>query len=210
MDVTTRWIADLFLCGMLSGVLSGCGGSQDLNKQYNEAKAMSLLKQYATAQALYQTETSGEYGTLEKLHAGSGYIQDELYNAWDGNAKPIPVGGYLFSELGKSDTGDDLDPSERAGLAAHPVEPGVSGDKIILMLLDLTDTREPQQGYEEGSFSSLGEDWNYYVADYNRIGNPVTRWPSKSDLESKWTKLEKRSPQEALKAAKRMAAQVKQ
>ena len=194
----------VFFYSVLSGLLCGCGGGSDLQKQVNETKAMSLLKQYSTAQAIYQTETEGEYGTLKELHGGPGYIQDELYNAWDGNVNHKSVGGYLFSEITEADSGKQLKLSERAGLAAYPAEPGVSGDRIILMLLDMTESQEPPPGYEDGSVNSLGDDWNFYVANYGDIGKRVTRWPLERELESKWIKLEKHNPQEALKEAEQL------
>ena len=86
----------------------------------NETNALSHLKRYQVATSLYQVEEGeGKYGTMSELYeAGQGIIDQVMYDAWDGNPDPRPLGGYLFSEIVHDTDGAPLDFRERAGLCA--------------------------------------------------------------------------------------------
>ena len=116
---------------MVTGLLLACGSS-DFEKRANETVAMSQLKKFQTANALYHVEF-GHYVSLETLYedGSSGAIDDVLFAASDSRPDPQPINGYLFSSL-------DEDDEERVGLCAYPQEPGETGDLMICALADLS------------------------------------------------------------------------
>ena len=116
---------------------------------------------------------------------------------------PKPASGYLFSEITLDEGGIDLDLNQRAGLAAHPAEPGVTGDQTIMMLLDVS-TVDPAPPEAAEFMVDGGDEWNFYVVDARKIGGPPTHWPSREELEIFWVRLRKRSPSEALREAERI------
>ena len=177
------WVAILALVIML-----GC-----TIKVANETNALSNLKRYQVATSLYQVE-EGEYGTMSELYeADQGIIDQALYDAWDGNPDPRPLGGYLFSEIVHDTDGGPLEVDERAGLCAYPVGPGKMGHDILCVLLDSRKFK-PEPIGEEG-FVSQGEEWTFYRARYRDIGGPVRRFPSDSELQRKFVPLSKLTPE---------------
>ncbi|MEK6321783.1 MAG: hypothetical protein AABN33_08870 [Acidobacteriota bacterium] len=69
----------LVLLGLIAGVIAGC--SQQPAEQSvlvtaaNETAAMARLRAIAAAEARYQVESEGEYGTLDQL-IQKGYVRD--------------------------------------------------------------------------------------------------------------------------------------
>ncbi len=158
-------------------------------KVANETYALSNLKRYQVATSLYQVE-EGEHGNMSELYeADQGIIDQTLYDAWDGNPDPRPLGGYLFSEIVHDTNGEPLEGSGRAGLCAYPVGPGKIGHDILCVLLDSRKFK-PEPIAEEG-FVSHGEKWTFYRARYRDIGGPVRRFPSDSELQRKFVPLSK-------------------
>ena len=178
------WVAILAL-----GAMFGCAF-----RIANETNALSHLKRYQVATSLYQVEEGeGKYGTIEELYeAGQGIIEQALYDAWDGNPDPKPLGGYL-SEIVHDTDGEPLDFRERAGLCAYPVGPGEMGGSILCVLSD-SRRFKPEPISEEG-FVSHGEEWAFYRASYRDIGGPLRRFPSDSELQQKFVRLSQLLPE---------------
>lgn len=176
-----RWVAILAL-----GMMFGC----TLNIA-NETNALSHLKKYQVATSLYQVEEGeGKYGTMSELYeAGQGIIDQVMYDAWDGNPDPRPLGGYLFSEIVRDTNGQPLDFRERAGLCAYPVGPGQMGEDILCVFAD-SRKFNPEPISEDG-FVSHGEEWTFYRASYGDFGGPLRQFPSDSELQSKFIPLQK-------------------
>ncbi len=176
-----RWVAILAL-----GMMFGCTFNIA-----NETNALSHLKRYQVATSLYQVEDGeGKYGTMSELYeAGQGIIDQVMYDAWDGNPDPRPLGGYLFSEIVHDTNGKPLDFRERAGLCAYPVGPGTMVDHILCVFVDSRKFK-PEPIFEDG-FVSHGEEWTFYRASYRDIGGPLRHFPSDSELQSKFVPLKK-------------------
>ena len=179
---------------MVTGLLLACGSS-DFEKRANETVAMSQLKKFQTANALYHVEF-GHYVSLETLYedGSSGAIDDVLFAASDSRPDPQPINGYLFSSL-------DEDDEERVGLCAYPQEPGETGDLMICALTDLSTLDEPE---ESEGFVSGADEWRIYVTDFTSFGGPLRTWPSDEQLDTQFTALEGRSPKDALTEARRL------
>ncbi len=173
-------------------------------KQAHETSAMSYLKRYQTATSLNQVEY-GRYSNLPDLYEEGGYrglIDEAFYEAWDGHDDPQPLGGYLFSDVDADANGAPLDREDRAGLCAYPSKPGESGDHIICVLADPRHFKaEP---ISAGGFVSHGEEWTFYKAKYEDIGEPVRRWPSDGELGGVFQPYQKRTPAEGLREAQRL------
>ncbi len=164
---------------LLMFVILSCGRSEivgDALKKANETQAMAMLKQYQVAQSIYRVEGWGPeagYARFRDLYGESGgeqFIDERIYKAWDGHTFATPKSGYFIADI-------DTDRSRRAGACAYPLEPGRSGDLMILMLLD----------------DSELEEWSFYVAPAEEIGDPIRAWPDPGTL-GKFRRLEKISP----------------
>ena len=179
----SHWVAILAL-----GTMLGCAFNIA-----NETAALSHLKKYQVAASLYQVEEGqGRYGTMSELfEAGQGIIDQVMYDAWDGNPDPRPLGGYLFSEIVRDSNGGKLDLGERAGLCAYPAEPGQIVDTILCVFAD-SRKFNPEPISEDG-FVSHGEEWTFYRASLGDIGGPLRQFPSDSELQSKFDPLEQRT-----------------
>jgi len=195
-----------FMVSIIIGicVLSGCGGSSSYDKKYNETRAMSFLKKYQTANSLYQVEY-GSYTSLKMLYedGSSGVIDKAFYQALDDQNSPQPLSGYLFTSIDKDSDGSKLDRTERTGLCAYPEKPGESGDLIICTLSDPRHFEAEE--LEGGGFTSHGEEWNFYIAGYQNLGEPIRKWPTDEILKNNFTRIQKRNPTEGLQEARKMA-----
>ena len=178
---------------LLSATLgAACGGTSDYEKRRNETRSMSYLKKFQTATTIHQVEF-GRYGSFEELHDNDG-LEDALYRAWDELDDPQPLGGYLYAYFEKD--------AERVGLCGYPSEPGESGD---LMICTLADPRYFQvEEIADGAFVSHGEEWNFYTADFTSYGGALRRWPSARELDTRFTRIKKRSPKEGLAEARQL------
>ena len=192
---------------IMAFVLFGCYSpfeSSEAYKRARETRALSFLKKYQTAATINQMET-GQYADLPGLYedgAYQGIISNTFYYAWDGHDQPRPLGGYLYSSITTDESGAPLDPMDYAGLCAYPAEPGKTGDLIICILADPAHFKaETNNGY--GAVSH-GEEWTFYAANYEGIGEPLHSWPSKVTLQETFQSLKKRTPQEGLREAKRL------
>jgi hypothetical protein len=200
-----------FLLLILACSLMGCYEIFEDSAEFKrgrETKAMSLLKKYQTAASILQAET-GRYPSLEELYEDGDYIgiiSDAFYNAWDGLDKPEPLGGYLYSSIDTDAYGAPLDRMQYAGLCAYPAEPGKTGDLIICILADPRHFEE--ESIKEYGGVSHGEEWTFYTALYEDIGEPLYNWPSDETLTETFQALKKRSPREGLREAQRLAESV--
>jgi hypothetical protein len=93
-----------------------------------------------------------------------------------------------------------------AGLCAYPAEPGKTGDLIICILADPRHFEE--ESIKEYGGVSHGEEWTFYTALYEDIGEPLYNWPSDETLTETFQALKKRSPREGLREAQRLAESV--
>ena len=104
------------LLGLIAGVMSGCSQSQKPQEQVvlvtaaNETAAMTRLRAIAAAEAQYQVDSGGAYGTLDQL------IEKRFVND--------PSGGKL--------TGYRFEVQVKSGgfqATAVPVQSGISGTR---------------------------------------------------------------------------------
>jgi hypothetical protein len=156
----------------------------------NATSAMSHLRKYSTAQALLSMETGRCTHRLPDLFedpAFAGIIDEPLIQAWHRNENPIPLSGYLFADIEQDEYGRTLDHWGRCGLSAFPVEPGRTGDKTLLILIDET-VELANPGPVQGG------DWRLYEASAEEVPGPVTRWPSRSELQEKYRDLTRSPP----------------
>ncbi len=173
-------------------LVAACGGTSDYEKRRNETRSMSYLKKFQTATTIHQVEF-GRYGSFEELHDNDG-LEDALYRAWDELDDPQPLGGYLYAYFEKD--------AERVGLCGYPSEPGESGD---LMICTLADPRYFQvEEVADGAFVSHGEEWNFYTTDFTSYGGALRSWPSARELDTRFTRLNKRNPKEGLAEARQL------
>ncbi len=173
-------------------LVAACGGTSDYEKRRNETRSMSYLKKFQTATTIHQVEF-GRYGSFEELHGNDG-LEDALYRAWDELDDPQPLGGYLYAYFEKD--------AERVGLCGYPSEPGESGD---LMICTLADPRYFQvEEIADGAFVSHGVEWNFYTTDFASYGGALRSWPSARELDTRFTRLKKRSPKEGLAEARQL------
>lgn len=180
------WLAKI--TGLFSSEALSSFGVFSLLNWADATKAMSLLKQYQVAEFVFYQER-GRLADMKELNADPmGALEKSLVDAWDAQAKPVPLQGYLFSDLLKDERGQPLDREKRAGLCAYPTEPAASRP-VLCMLLDV----------------QTDEMWNFYRADSQKVG-AVRRWPDAYEFQTAFVKLKKRSPQEALAEAKDLAA----
>ena len=172
-------VAALLVLSVLT--LSACGEAfLDVMKTSNEVNALSHLKKYSTAQALVSTEFGGYLHDLTKLYeyvGSEGILDDELLNAWDRAEDPVPLNGYLFTEIEQDESGTRLTDPSRCGLSAFPAAPGRSGDHVMLVLMD--DRDEPPDG---SPISDGG--WRLYRAKVEDLAGPIRRWPSENELQT--------------------------
>src|SRR5262249_50059570 len=79
----------------------------------NESMAMSKLKEYQVSESLYKTQSNdGSYAAFNELLKG-GELSASLSKAWNGQANPEPLNGYLFSDILQGDDGSALDRRSR-------------------------------------------------------------------------------------------------
>ena len=196
------------ICVSLTVAILGCGEGISVTgvmKMANETKAMSILKMLQTASTVYQCEREGVYGTIKELYDSGGMISENIYQACDSQAKPQPISGYLFADITTDSSGAPLEKHLKAGFVAYPAKTGAG--TIILMLCDPRDAKIPQG--DENGFVSHGEEWTFYKADYAKIGKPVRCFPSDNELRAKWTAINKYTPEEGVKEAKKIFNQAR-
>ena len=152
-----------------------------IGKSINYSNALSKLREYQVAQAVLVTENDRFSRTLSDLYKESEQaVSSELYRAWDGHDDPVPYKGYFFTDILENSDGSSLDTRIQCGLSAYPAKPGSSGDKIILILLDLRNLMINPDKPVSGAMHKI---WD---APYDDIGGPVTRWPSENELNSSY------------------------
>lgn len=182
-----------FIIGWLLSfvVIIGCG----VAKESNHTSAMAQLRKFGTANSLHYAERMEYAANLSVLYK-AGFIYGDLYDAWDKHSHPIPLSGYVFTEIIEESNGAPINRHARSGLCAYPAEPGSSGDKIFLILLDdkfmqitSPDTPVGEGGMGgDGGFAASGGS-KLLVAPYERIGGPVTRWPTEEEMTSIYEEL---------------------
>lgn len=115
------------------------------DKTYNETQAIARLRQYQTAQFMFQemgSEGEGRFAArLPDLYnppgmPGQKLIPQGMAKAWGGSPAPEPYDGYLFLELKTKADGSPVSFEGEFGLCAYPAKPGKTGDIIYLLLLD--------------------------------------------------------------------------
>lgn len=182
----------LIILLLSASLVVACGGTSDYEKRRNETRAMSYLKKFQTAATVHQVEF-GRYGDLDDLYDNGG-LEDALFRAWDELDDPQPLGGYLYAHFEKD--------AERVGLCGYPSEPGESGDLMICTLADPRYFRAEE--IAGGAFVSHGEEWNFYTTDFVSFGGALRRWPTARELDTKFTRIKKRSPEQGLAEARQL------
>lgn len=143
------------------------------DKAYNETQALARLRQYQTAQFMFQSmdfEGEGRFASrLPDLHAppgmpGQKLISKSMAEAWGGAPAPKPLDGYLFLELKTKADGSPVAFEGEFGLCAYPAKPDTSGDMVYLLLLDGMTPELWVRKYETG------------------MSLPITVWPSPEEL----------------------------
>ncbi len=190
----------------------GCGESGSLNpfggmsllKKANETSALAQLRKYSIAQNLMMAEQGRYAQSLSTLY-DEGYMPGRdrrLLAAWEGAGAPKPLSGYVFADIVEHESGGELDGRFRSGLSAHPVVPGESGDRVLLILLD--EESAPMPAEVDGGFIG-GANWRLFWAKHEDVNIPLTQWPSDLELQSTFHEIRKRTPQEGVREAERLA-----
>ncbi len=177
----------------LLSFLMACGDANIFSKA-NYTSALSKLRKYSTVNYIVYMERMAFAKNLSILHK-EGYISEKFFNAWDGNSEPVPFQGYLFTDITEGVNGNRLDSRKQSGLCAYPSNPGSSGSKILLMLLDPRYEEIVKGGpgggepdfYGGGAVSSGG--FIILEADYEKVGGPVRQWPSDNEIGSTYKNL---------------------
>ena len=202
----------LILVGMLGLGVAGCGESGDIGslnpfrgmgvlKKSNESSALAQLKRYSSEQSSLLVHEGSFAHKLSDLYTHLGYREKRdtrLLGAWHRSEAPVPLKGYLFADIQEDEDGGALTDGFRCGLSAYPAEPGVSGDRVMLILLD--ERSVPMPSDADGGFVG-GDNWRLFWAKPEDIEAPVTRWPTEHELQSTFHELRTRTPQEGLRDA---------
>ena len=171
----------------------------DYVKVSNQANALAKLREYQVAQHAYRMETDEAFaGRLLDLYEQSGrngrrpgYISEELARASVQSPNPIPYHGYLFSDLTTHRNGRPVDKHDQYGLAAYPVQPGVSGDVVLLILQDDKIVRPEDRLVEmEGGGVTTGTH-TIWARPFKPGDRPPATWPSSDELIRDYKRLDR-------------------
>jgi hypothetical protein len=193
-------------------LFAGCGKNGiNLNRsailsQANFSMALSCLKQLQVACSVYQMESDGRFATFSDISKRDYLSRQDILLAWDRQSKPVPLNGYLFSEITEDSDGSALDLRKKCGYVAYPASRNPADGVAILILANLETTPAP---VDDDSFVSQGEEWSFFVADVRKVALPVRRFPAPGTLGTVWVGMKKRTPQQALQEAQALAAGVK-
>jgi hypothetical protein len=177
----------------------GFGQGSPAIKKANETSALSQLKKYSTVQAFILTEEYRYIHDLDQLvedGRSGGIFGRRFAAARHGRPNPTPMSGYLFSGIVEDEHGARLDDPFRCGLAAYPANPGVSGDRILLILLN--------EEWDTSTGPVSGGNWRLFWASHEDVRGPVTRWPSDSELRDTYVEIRKRTPEGGLREAEQV------
>ncbi len=215
MKRVTLLMGLVVVAGVLAFALGRCDETRNAGSRYvvsldslrraNETSALAQLKKYSTAQAVLLMEEGRYAHRLSELYEDgrfAGIIDRRLQDAWHRSEAPVPLSGYLFADIEQDERGHPLTDPLRSGLSAYPVEPGVSGDRVLLILLD-------EQFAQTSPGFVGGGSWRLFWARYEEVGSPVTRWPSKQELQSTYREIRKRTPREGLREAQELMGDYK-
>ncbi len=145
----------------------------------NSTAALAQLKKYSVAQNLMSVEFGRMAHRLPDLYEQRGFqgvLDRALLEAWVGSTTPVPLSGYLFADITEDESGAPLDPW-RCGLSAFPAEPGISGARVLLLLIDESEAHIDSRGVGRGGR-------RLFQADVVDVPGPVTRWPTQAELDT--------------------------
>ncbi len=78
-----------------------------------------------------------------------------------------------------------------------------------MIICALSDPRHFEaEELEGGGFTSHGEEWNFYIAEYQNLGEPLRKWPTDEKLKNDFTRMQKQNPTEALQEARKIVEKV--
>jgi hypothetical protein len=191
---------------LLLVLISGCdfGGSGALKKA-NETNAFASLKMISSAQNVIVMEDDKYAETIPDIDRrgyGSERTMRQVVAAYHKSANKTPYSGYYFADIEEDESGRTLDRRVRYGLTAYPSTPGITGDIMIILLIDRSKVRFNENHIEGRPDTS--DEIQYWVASYKDIGRPVLRWPSEDELNTKFRRIKMKSPSEALQEAEEL------
>jgi hypothetical protein len=155
----------------------------------NETHVLSVFKMVETVQGVRMTDRDGLARTLAALKS-EGYATAQLDAIVAAQAQGVAFQGYLFRDLMGDTSG------LRYGLVAVPEKSG-SGASFLLLI----DLRNIQVNEETGTSNGMGAEL-YKSTTASLRGD---EWPTPTEL-ANWSKISRRSPKEALEAAKELKA----
>jgi hypothetical protein len=186
--------AVLFLAAAVAiGGVSLVYTKSNFQKRFNQSKALSCLREWQVAQCVYEQMNPGSnrnryaqrmielYDAPDAQPRRLYLIDKDLADAWDGNDRPVALGGYLFADIAP-----DI-PSAQIGLCAYPEKPGESGDAMLILLID--DTKLSMT--KEGRPAQSGNEIRIYATLYNNIGAPLRTWPGEEELETNFIRIDR-------------------
>ncbi len=162
-------IALLFLCS--------CGAVMN---QAHQAKALSLLKAYSSAQSIAYMEQNTYLKSLAELQQYG--MTTEAFDASNEVASPNKIGDYLFAIL----PSDELE--YKCGLCAYP-ESSSSSSPVMLVILDEGDFEFNE---ETGQPAMGGSPLSLWKIDRSKVTCPLTEFPDRAILESQWTRFDRK------------------
>lgn len=190
------WIAPLLV---LFALMAGCNigsNSGSVAQRINESNALSLVAMVRSAQALASMDQDRFVPTLAEL--------DRSYGGNEKLAKLVASPqhiqhGYVFVEINQSESGSALDSAARFGLAVYPVQPGVTGSRAFLLLMDWDKaiSKDNDSRVDTANFAQL------WTAPADKTGSPLSRWPSETELRQSFQRIDKNAT-EALKEARKL------
>lgn len=174
---------------LVFGAGGGVGGlayyREQANHRASEARALSIMRKWMTAQDVFAMEQNGYSGSLDRLlDQGHFSIAPSASHHEDGWS----FAGYRFTMFGGM---------SQCGLSAFPDGTG-AGEMAFLALIDpeyrkVTDSTENHVRTEGGDL--------VFSAPVTQVGGRVTDWPSKEQLAELW-ELRTMSVEDGMKKAK--------
>jgi hypothetical protein len=162
----------------------------------SESQVLSTFKMVETFQGVRMTERDGFARTLAALKE-EGYSSRQLDGVVSAQSQGNSLNGYIFTDIVADERGGALNNDIRYGLTAVPEKAGAGTSWMLLI-----DLGKLQINEESGTSNGIGGE----LYKTTSAVSPGASWPSSADL-AVWEKITRRSPKEALDAAKEVKRQ---